>query len=267
MIRKFFYKTKAGLGLLLLGLLVLTAGCDILLPAAPLDPTATATQTLTPTSTIDWFPVTATPTLIVPPTATPQPTLVGHPSGVTELRVTDDFTDTQLWTQPSNASGNVAFGNENLTLAVARQSAYLFSLSQYSLSADFYLELTVQTTLCQPEDQFGVVFWRQAEGDYYRLLFSCAGEYRLELIQGGATVVVHDWEGASRMQPGAPATNRIGVYASNGVFQLYINDTFQFEERVAQNRSGDLGVFARAVEGNAMTVRVSELEIYRVSGE
>ena len=225
------------------------------------------TQTFTPTPTTDWFPATPTPTFIPEPSATPQPTLAGRPDGVTELRVTDDFTDQSLWNTPISTSGNVAYGNESLTLAPALKGAYLFSLSQHTVSSEFYLELTVQTTLCQEDDQYGVVFWRQAEGDYYRLLLNCAGQVRLELVQGGVMVVVHDWEGASRIQPGAPATNRLGLYGSGGLFQLYINDTFQFEEKVAQNRSGDLGFFARTVTSSVMTVRISELEIYRVSEE
>jgi hypothetical protein len=68
---------------------------------------------------------------------------------------------------------------------------------------------------------------------------------------------------AARVQPGAPATHRVGLYVSRGLFQLYINDTFQFENRIAQNRSGGLGVFARTVSGNAMTIRFSDLQIYR----
>ena len=258
---------NVGLGILLLGLLFFTAGCDILLPAAPLEPTATPTRTFTPTPTTDWFPATPTPTFIPEPSATPQPTLAGRPDGVTELRVSDDFTDQSLWNTPISTSGNVAYGNESLTLAPALKGAYLFSLSQHTVSSEFYLELTVQTTLCQEDDQYGVVFWRQAEGDYYRLLLNCAGQVRLELVQGGVMVVVHDWEGASRIQPGAPATNRLGLYGSGGLFQLYINDTFQFEEKVAQNRSGDLGFFARTVTSSVMTVRISELEIYRISEE
>jgi hypothetical protein len=260
-------KVHVGWVVLVIGLMVFSAGCDILLPPAPLDPTATPTQTLTPTPTIDWFPATPTPTFIPEPSATPQPTLAGRPDGVTELRVTDDFTDQSLWNTPLSTAGNVAYGNGSLTLAPALKGVYLFSLSQHTVSSEFYLELTVQTTLCQEDDQYGVVFWRQAEGDYYRLLLNCSGQARLELVQGGVMVVVHDWEGASHIQPGAPATNRLGLYASDGLFQLYINDTYEFEEKVAKNRSGDLGFFARTVTSSVMTVRISELEIYRISGE
>jgi hypothetical protein len=261
------HQKRFGLAILLLGIVFFSAGCDILLPAGPLPPTATPTTTLTPTPTIDWFPATPTPTLIPIPSPTPQATLPDTREGVTELLISDDFSDPTRWTAPSAASGNVAFGNEDLALAPAQQDAYLFSLSPHTLSANFYLELTFETTLCQQEDQFGVVFWRQSQSDYYRLALSCEGQYRLELVQSGVSVVVHDWENASHAEPGAPATNRVGLWVYQGLFQLYINDAFQFEERVAQERSGELGVFARTVTSSAMTVRVSDLQIYRVSME
>ncbi len=260
-------KIRLGILAVLLGILLFSAGCDILLPAGPLPPTATPTQTLTPTPTIDWFPATPTPTLIPIASPTPQPTLPDMRDGVTELLVSDDFTNASLWNTPQSTSGNVAFGNENLTLAVAQKGAYLLSNSQHPLASNFYLEFTAETTLCQPDDQYGVLFWKQSEGDYYRLLLTCGGQYRLEVVQNGVATVVHSWEIANRMQPGTPASNRIGLWARDGLFQLYINDTFQFEERVANERSGDLSVFARTVSGGAMTVRISDLQIYAVSGE
>lgn len=270
MLRKFL-RTKRNMrlftSLLLLALVCLTSGCDLLLPAVPSASTATATQTLTPTPTIDWFPATATPTLISQPSATPHPTLADQPAGVTVLLVDDDFSDESLWTTSQSSSGNIAFGNQSLTLAPAQRDVTLFSLSRHPLSADFYLEFTAQTSLCQPEDQFGVIFWRQSLGDYYRLLLNCSGEYRLELVQGSVPTVIHDWEVAKRMQPGAPATNRIGLWLYRGTFQLYINDTFQFEENVAKGREGELGVFARTVTSNAMTVRISDLQIFQVEGK
>lgn len=253
--------------LFMISAVMMAAGCDMLLPAAPLPPTATATQTLTPTVTIDWFPATATSTGLPTATPTPQPTLAGRPGGVTELRFADDFSDKTLWTAPQSLSGNVAYGNGNLNLAPAQKGSYLFSLSPYQLPSDFYLEITIQTTLCQGDDQFGLVFWRQSEGDFYRMLFNCEGEYRLELVQGGISTVIHDWEVAGRIQPGAPATNLIGLWVAKGSLRLYVNDTFQFEESVARERTGDLGLFARPVSGNAMTVRVSDLKVYQVSSE
>lgn len=176
----------------------------------------------------------------------------------------DDFTDESLWLTPQSDIGNAAFGTQNLSLAVARPEANLTSLSQHILPSNFYLEMTVQTTLCEPLDQFGVLFWHESNNDFYRLLVNCAGQFRLELIQGGQSFVVYDWESASQMALAAPASNRLGLWVYDGLLQLYINDAFQFEKRIAQDRSGALGVFARTITGEAMTVRFSDLQIYRV---
>jgi hypothetical protein len=46
---------------------------------------------------------------------------------------------------------------------------------------------------------------------------------------------------------------------------LYIDDVFQFEERISRDQNGGLGLFARTIEGNAMTIRFSDLQIYQVN--
>ena len=258
------FNFSAVIGILIISALLLTSGCNLISPAATLSPTEMPTLTLTPTPTVDWFPATPTSTPLPAANPTLQPTLADQYENVTELRIQDNFTDDRLWTTPQSESGNAAFGSENLTLAVAKQNAYLFSYSQHTLNSSFYLEITVQTSLCQPADQFGIIFWRQSQNDYYQLSFDCSGQYRLELIQGGQSVVLHNWESAVQMQPGHPATNWVGIWVSQGQFRLYVNDTFQFEDSIARDHSGDLGVFARTVSGDALTVRFSDLKIYKV---
>jgi hypothetical protein len=252
------------LGFLIVLMAGLCSGCSVLVPPPTPMPTATATQTHTPTATVDWFPATATPTGTPRATATPQPTLPDQKAGVGGLLVSDDFTDLALWATRQGQSGNIAFGNNNLTLALAQEDVYLSSRSQHPLPQNFYLEMTIETSLCFPEDQFGLLFWQQSEGDFYRLSLSCASEYRLELIQGGQSVVLRNWENAARMQPGAPAENRVGLWVHQGQFRLYINDVFQFEEKLAQDRDGLLGVFGRTASNAALTVKFSDLQIYEV---
>lgn len=253
------------LGVLFLFSLVWISGCTSLVPSpTPIPPTPTVTQTYTPTPTIDWFPATPTPTLIAASSPTPQPTLEAQREGITALLIDDDFIDERLWTTPQGPAGNVAFGTENLSLAVARANTSLSSVSQHEHPANFYLEITIQTSLCQPQDETGLVFGRQSNNDFYRLLINCAGEFRFELVQGGQRIVLRDWEDATRMELGLAATNRLGLWVYQGEFQLYINDVFQFSEGIARDRSGGLGVFASTVSGSAMTVKFSDLQIYQV---
>ena len=181
--------------------------------------------------------------------------------------MSDDFSDENLWQSSQSASGNVAFGTQNLSLAVARPDATLTSLSQHVLPSNFYLEITVQTSLCEPPDQFGILFWHQSNNDFYRLLLNCAGQYRLELIQGGQNFVVRDWESASQMALAAPAANRLGLWVRDGQVQFFLNVVVLFEEGIARDRSGALGLFARTVSGSAMTIRFSDLVIFRVEAE
>ena len=255
---------QALIGLFILAGVLILSGCDFLPEEPTITPTLTATQTATPTPTIDWFPATPTPSLQPLPSPTPQPTLEDLREGITERLINDDFTDETLWETRQSPVGNVTFGIQNLTLAIARPNTSLISVSQHELPQDFYLELTLQTSLCQPSDLVGVLFWHQSEGDFYRLLLDCAGRVRLELIQAGQASVLQDWEYAQRVQPGAPAANRLGLWVSDGQFQLYINDAYQFSRTVDANRSGGLGVYARATSSNAMTVRFSDLQIYQV---
>ena len=243
---------------------ILFSACDLLLPQQPLPHTATATQTETPTPTIDWFPATPTPTLIPQASPTPYPTQEGQIEGLTEILVEDDFTDVSLWETQQSSAGNIAFGTQYLTLAVARPSTSLLSISQHTAPSNFALELTVQPSLCEPTDQIGIIFWHQSNTSYHRLLMNCGGQYRLELMQGGQSVVLHDWEQAAQMQLASPATNRFILWVYEGQFQLYINEVFQFEERISADLTGSVGLFARTLSGNTMTIRFSDLKIYSV---
>ena len=253
--------------ILVLFALLLITGCDIVGTPEPLPPTATVTQTEVPTPTIDWFPATATSTPQVTPSPTPRPTPADLRQGITDQLVDDDFTDERMWSTTQGNSGNVVFGIENLTIAVARENTTLTSLSQHTVPANYYLEVTLQTSLCQPADQMGLLFWRQSDSDFYRLLFNCTGQYRLEVVQGGSSIVLQDWESGVSSQPGSPAMNRLGLWVNRGSFQLYINDTFQFERQIARDQNGGLGVFARTIASSAMTVRFADLQIYRVESD
>lgn len=248
----------------LLFAIILLSGCATIETPQPTLFTPTATQTHTPTPTVDWFPATATPTLLPSATSTPPTTLEDPSEGVRNLLIQDDFTNTAWWQTLQSESGNIAFGEGNLTFAVSKPEIILTSLSQHNLPQDFYLEVTLQTSLCQLEDHIGIIFWQQSSTNYYRLLLNCAGQYRLELVQDGVSYVLVDWTVASQVQLGAPATNQLALWVYQGDLRFFINGAYQFTERVARDREGTLGFFARTIVGPAMTVKFSDLEIYQV---
>ncbi len=245
-------------------ILIALTGCSGLVPAEPLSPTPTHTQTIPPTPTTDWFPATPTPTLQMVSSPTPQATLSMAQEGIAELLIEDDFSNERIWTLSQSNTGNAVIGDQNLTLAVAMPNSAITSVGQHQLAENFFLEVSIENALCQPTDQIGIDFWRQSAGDFYRLLMTCAGQIRLELVQGGVSIVVHDWQSAAQINLDSPNVNRVGLWVNQGIFKVYINDTFQFEEPIARTRSGELGFYARTVSGTAMTIRFSELKIYRV---
>jgi hypothetical protein len=251
-------------GVLLLAILLLGTGCATNETPQPTLSSPTATQTHTPTPTIDWLPATATPTLVPSATPTPPTTLEDPSEGLGNLLIQDDFSNTVWWQTLQSESGNIAFGEGNLTFAVSKQESILTSLSEHNLPSNFYLEVTLQTSLCQLEDHIGIILWRESSSNYYQLLLNCAGQYRLELVQDGLRYVLIDWTGASQVQLGAPATNQLALWVYQGDLRFFINGAYQFTERVANDRTGILGIFAKTVIGPAMTVKFSDLAINQV---
>jgi len=251
-------------GVLLIAIVLLISGCTTNETPQSTLSSPTVTQTYTPAATVDWFPATATPTLI--PSATPtSPTTLEDPSeGVGNLIIQDDFTNTAWWQSLQSESGNIAFGEGNLTFAVSKPESTLTSLSEHNLPQNFYLEVTLQTSLCQLEDHIGIIIWRESSSNFYQILLNCIGQYRLELMQDGQRYVLIDWSAAAQMQFGAPATNQLALWVYQGDLRFFINGTYQFTERVARDREGTLGFFARTIVGPAMTVKFSDLAIYQV---
>ena len=177
----------------------------------------------------------------------------------------DDFSDTRVWKTSKSTAGNVVYGEGNLSLAVAGAKGSLSSVSPYDLPQDFYLEMNATVSLCQYGDQYGLLFWYVDSGDTYRLTLTCDGRLRLELLAGSSGVVLQDWTYASKLMPGAPARHQIGLWVKDGEIQVFVNDTFQFKVKTRADRSGRLGVYAKAVGETAMTVGFSQLRVYQLN--
>ena len=71
-----------------------------------------------------------------------------------------------------------------------------------------------------------------------------------------------NWQLARKLQPGAPASNRIAVWAEDGQLRVFANDIEQFNLQTRSDLSGALGVIAQGAGGNAATFSISDLVIY-----
>ena len=223
--------------------------------------TPTTTRTSIPTATIEWFPATATATVIPTFPITPTPEYRPDFGGVI-LR--DDFSEPGSWALGQSSSGNVALGINELTIAIAEPKAYLFSARQEPVLGDFYLEITASAMLCQGEDQYGILIRMSSPGDLYRYSISCDGRVRLDRIVQGTATSPQPWTNSGSVLPGAPITSRLGIWAHGNEMRFFINDQLQFTVTDPLLQSGNLGVFARSMGETAVTVNFSDLIVREI---
>jgi hypothetical protein len=258
--------SKIQLYVLFCGLMLISpllAACQPIETAMPIfESTSTPTQTFTPTATIEWFPATATPTLI--PTSPIIPTPDYRPN-LGEVILSDDFSEPGLWTLEHTPSGNVSLGLNELTIAIAEPKAYAYSIRQEPILGDFYLELTTSPMLCRGEDQYGILLRMSSPGDFYRFSLSCDGRVRLDRVVQNTASSPQPWTISSSVPPGFPITSRLAVWALGDEMRFFINDQFQFTVTDPLLKSGNLGVFARSMGETAVTVNFSDLIVRQIN--
>lgn len=244
----------------LLVVLIFLTACQ----SAPeqISPTPTQTKTLVPTitPTVIWFPPTATLTPFPTQEVTPTPDFL---DGIGPLLLEDDFSTPTAWDRGTTAAGQASVINQALTLAVTDPRGFLFSTRRGPVLADFYAEISIDVSLCQGSDEFGLLLRVTETLDYYRYSLSCDGQVRLDRIWRGGAAALQPWifGGAP---PGAPIRTRIGAWMKGDEIRLFVNGQHQFTLRDPTILSGSLGVFARAADDTAVTVSFSDLEIYEL---
>lgn len=246
----------------LLGLLV--GACQ----PATVTPTGTPTPvppTLPPTATINWFPITATATVLPTstPLTTPTPALLPEPGA---LILSDDFSPSTAWSTTRSEAGSIAFGNNELTLAVTQRRSRLYTLRATPRMDDFYLEITSTASLCRTGDTYGLLLRAESAQDFYRLLIGCDGRVRFERVIRGAASPLQDWQPSGQVPPGAPLSLRLGVWAEGSTLRVFINNEMQFEVNDKIWTSGQLGLFAASAAEAPLSVSFSDLQIYRAAG-
>jgi hypothetical protein len=245
---------------LALTLLVLSS-CAGQAPEPTPAPEPEPTLVLSPSPTIDWFPGTPTPTRVAVEGT-------GLPTGIIEvpvswlLQVTDDFSEKLHWQESSSSAGTAALSADSLSLALPAGKLPLESISDHILPGSFYLELTMNVLMCSEGDQYGLILWHNSTSGTFRVWFNCQGEVMVDRQIGANTGKLLDWQTARKLQPGAPASNRIAVWAEAGQLRVFANGVEQFTLQTRSDLSGALGVIAQGAGNNASTFSISNLVIY-----
>ncbi len=239
--------------------------CSAAPPPAPAPTTISLTDTPAPiatiTSTIVWFLPTETPTPFPTPVITPTEDM--RPNFGSVL-FEDDFSSQKGWTLTHSQSGSVAYGKNELTIAIGETNAYLFSVHQDPIFTDFYLEITTEPTLCRELDEYGVLFRISPTIDYYRFSLSCNGQVRLDRIYKGQASSPQPWMMSGAVPPGAPSSSRLGILAVGSEMSFFVNGKYQFSIQDPLLTSGGVGVFARSTNNEIVTVNFSDLIVYEV---
>src|SRR4030043_862421 len=156
--------------------------------STPIQLTDTSIPAKTVTPTTVWFPPTATHTAF--PTQVHTPTADMRPNLGTIL-YEDDFSSPAGWSLTHTEAGSVAYGKDELTIAIGETNAYLFSVLEQPAFGDFYLEITAGPSMCRDFDEYGVLFRVSPASDYYRFSLSCNGQVRLDRIISGQVSSPH----------------------------------------------------------------------------
>jgi hypothetical protein len=247
---------------LLILLMVLIFSACMQKPAEVSISTNTPSPTLpTITPTIVWFLPTATftpfPTIITNPTVEMRP-------GIGNIIFEDQFDDPTQWSLYSTDGGSVAFGNNEITIAISKEREYLFSIREAPDFDNFYVEITANPNLCRGDDEYGLLFRVSPDQDYYRYSLSCDGKVRLDRIYQNQASSPQPWMPSGAVPPGAPSISRLGVWANGDEMHFFVNDEYQFTAIDPLLNRGSFGVFARSTSDMAVTVNFSDLVVRNI---
>lgn len=224
------------------------------------DTPATST-TAPPTSTIVWFPPSDTPT--AQPLATPQPTPERKP-GVGTLLLSDDFSMARFWNPAVSDDASVDVSRNRLTIA-AQPSVYAFRVRQGPVFTNFYAEITARPSLCQGNDEYGLLFRSPNNVAYYSFVASCNGTARAERVRLGRPYPLQAPMPSADVPPGAGGEVRLGVWVSGPEMHFFLNERYQFSVTDSTYKSGAVGAFVHSVGDTPVTVLFSDLSVSDVT--
>lgn len=229
-------------------------GCAV----TPPSPTPTSTP-LPPTATV------AFPTLVPTQTATPGASATPAPNVDAErgqLLLTDSFDDREVWLVSESQSGGSSVGGGRLSISVRERRAYHFVTRSRDFFGDALVEVDVYTELCEPGDEFGLMFRVNSLGEHYRFVIGCDGAARASrALQDGSRGLTL-WVSSPAILPLSPVRNHLALLARGDTFHFFVNDVELFTVRDVTLTSGLLGLMARAGPGGQVSVSFDDLTVY-----
>lgn len=236
--------------------------CGILLSGcvnSTLTPSPTpADDRPTPTHT----PTFAIPTIVPSETLTPSPVPSGTPdpeAGLGEAILLDDFSENLGWELSEDGTGATSIHQGRMIISLHEPKRLRYVLAPAQPLIDFYLEVEVRPEICQPDDEFGVLFRVNAQLEYYRFAINCDGQMRMSRILQNDSRALTPLSITPSISPGPKANTKLAIRAYGDQFRMWINGIEALTLRDVSLQSGLVGFFVRTGRGNQATVSFDNL--------
>lgn len=188
------------------------------------------------------------------PTPTPDLSLTFGP-----LVFQDAFETNRGWDLGSDASGGTSLVEGGLTLSVRPGGFLRMALVPAPAVTDFFLEARVRTEICSARDEFGLMFRIGPDLSHYRFALTCGGQSKVVLVLPGSARTLVPLTDTPDAIAGAPADNRLAVWASGSAFRFYVNGLEVYHLRNISLPAGGVGLFVRSRSGGQVTVTFDDL--------
>jgi hypothetical protein len=176
----------------------------------------------------------------------------------------DEFDRNNGWGVGEDSLGGTSLADGKLVLSVRNPKTYRYALSPAPQLTDFYAEVVVRPLICNPDDEFGLMFRFDPNGNHFRLSLACNGSVRVVRVLGGQSFNMIPPTETYEVIPGPLVENRIGVLAVGADFYLFINGVEVLRMRNAEIPVGTVGFFVHAESSGQTTVAFDHLSVRAV---
>jgi hypothetical protein len=238
-----------------LWLVILLAACLSRSPAPTPLPSATPPA---PTPTFDFPTLVPTATLTPPPAPTPTADVL---SGLGSALFLDTFSIDRGWQVQIFGAGGAGLLDGKYSLAVREPFSIILASSPAEAAQNGYLEVTARALLCSKDDEYGLIFRTNGQGEYYRFSLNCSGEARLSRITVDGEHVLIPNTPINSVFPGLLVDNRLAVLFQGDIFRFFINDSEVLSARDRVLTVGGTGLFARTRQSGQTTVLFDDFSL------
>jgi hypothetical protein len=217
-----------------------------------------------PSATV--FPTVPFPTAAPTITETPPATLTATPDieqSFGRLLYSTEFDTAQGWQIGRDAFGVTSLEDDQLSVVVNQPEALRTVIAPVDPVSDFYAEASLNTALCQPEDEFGMIFRINPLNEQYRFTITCDGGLRLRRVLADSSRAMVPFEPVSEsVMPHAPAHNLLAVLARGADFELFVNGVSVLKAHDVALPTGKLGLVVSSAKGGQTTVTFDSFSVW-----